>query len=61
MYNKIWIRWSISIGPSPLGTYAEARAILEGFLKCLQMHMTKATLHIDSSILLSALIKKKKR
>lgn len=47
--------WSIHIGPSPTSTYSEARAALEGPLKCQQLQLSRATLCCDSKIIVQQL------
>lgn len=45
---QINITWSIFIGMCPILAYVEARAIYEGILKCDQLQISNAIIHIDS-------------
>lgn len=49
------LSWSIHIEPSPSSEYYEAKAILEGLLKCEQLNIANAITCNDSQLIIQCL------
>lgn len=45
---RMLLSWSLFIGTCPTSCYAEARAVMEGLLKCKQLGLTYAAIYTDS-------------